>query len=97
MIYVPIDHKPKSGNRLQRLTNIAHQPKISLLVDHYDVDWSKLWWVRVDGESEVSEEPATTSVAHSMLKSKYPQYEAVALEPLVIMIRSTHVASWSAT
>jgi len=48
-----VDHKPKSTRRLQRLANLAHDPQASLLVDHYDDDWSALWWVRAEGRGRV--------------------------------------------
>jgi len=47
-IAVPIDTvKAKSTTKLQRLANIERDPRCVLLVDHYDDDWSRLWWVRV--------------------------------------------------
>ena len=49
LIYTAIDAKPKSTQRLRRLDNIENNPAVSLLVDHYDDDWSQLWWVRADG------------------------------------------------
>lgn len=97
LIYLPIDHKPKQGRSLQRLTNIAHQPKVSLLVDHYDQDWSALWWVRVDGDAEISEDDAVVAAGHDLLREKYAQYQTVGLEPLMITVRSTRVVSWSAS
>jgi PPOX class probable F420-dependent enzyme len=51
MIYSAVDAKPKRSARLQRLANVASEPRCSLLVDHYEDDWSKLWWVRADGEA----------------------------------------------
>ena len=41
--------KPKRDARLARLGDIARDPRVTLLVDHYDADWSALWWVRIDG------------------------------------------------
>lgn len=95
-IYLPIDRKPKSGKPLQRLTNIAHQPNVSLLVDHYDEDWSMLWWVRVDGTAGASEDPAAVVTAHELLQAKYRQYDTVGLEPSIMIITATWVATWSA-
>ena len=48
-LYTAVDHKPKRSRDLQRLENIAANPAVSLLVDHYDEDWAQLWWVRADG------------------------------------------------
>src|ERR1700753_1143105 len=49
VVYTAVDAKPKTTQRLRRLANIAPNPAVSLLVDHYAADWSQLWWVRADG------------------------------------------------
>jgi PPOX class probable F420-dependent enzyme len=48
-----VDQKPKSTTNLRRLTNIRANPNVTLLVDHYDEDWTSLWWIRVDGRAFV--------------------------------------------
>src|SRR3954467_8637183 len=48
-----VDHKPKRPDRLQRLRNVAAPPEVTVLVDHYEEDWSALWWVRVRGRASV--------------------------------------------
>lgn len=48
-----VDDKPKRTTRLRRLDNIAAQPAVCVLVDVYDDDWSRLWWVRADGRATV--------------------------------------------
>src|ERR671935_2729089 len=50
-----VDAKPKATQRLRRLENVRANPAVSVLVDHYEEDWSRLWWVRVDGRAEVVE------------------------------------------
>ena len=52
-IYFAIDFKPKKTAELQRLRNIEANPSVSVLVDHYEDDWSKLWWVRADGSARI--------------------------------------------
>ena len=44
MIYTAVDHKPKTTTRLRRLANIAANPQVTLLADHYADDWDQLWW-----------------------------------------------------
>ena len=77
IFYTAIDGKPKTTTNLKRLRNIADQPRVSLLVDHYDDEnWSTLWWVRVDGEATVW--PADSIKGQSgidALVDKYPQYQ----------------------
>lgn len=71
-LWTAVDHKPKSTRDLKRLRNIADQPKVSVLVDHYDEDWSRLWWVRLDGWARVLD--AGQDRAIELLRAKYPQY-----------------------
>ena len=42
----------KRDARLARLDDIARDPRVALLVDHYDADWSALWWVEIDGDRQ---------------------------------------------
>lgn len=50
-IVIPIDGKLKNGKPLQRELNIKRNPNVSLLIDHYENDWSKLWWLRIDAQA----------------------------------------------
>src|ERR1700742_2950548 len=62
VIYTAVDAKRKSTQRLRRMANIEANPAVSLIVDHYDEDWSQLWWVRADGLAQIhysGEEMAT--------------------------------------
>ena len=67
-IVTAVDHKPKSTRDLRRLSDIADDPRVALLVDHYDdADWSRLWWVRADGIATVHDGDATAhrAIDHS--------------------------------
>ena len=48
-----------------------------MLVDHYDDDWTQLWWVRLDGVAEVVVDGAEHEYAIALLEAKYPQYRAM--------------------
>lgn len=53
-IWSAVDHKPKRTTALRRLANVAANPRVAVLADHYDdEDWDALWWVRADGEARV--------------------------------------------
>src|SRR4051812_49360507 len=52
-IYSAVDAKPKRTTALRRLANVAANPRVAALVDHYDEDWAALWWVRADGTGRV--------------------------------------------
>ena len=70
-----VDAKPKRTPELQRLANIEAEPRVSLLADHYDEDWNRIWWVRVDGTARVSREASDHDRAMALLREKYAQYE----------------------
>jgi PPOX class probable F420-dependent enzyme len=100
-VWSVVDEKPKpTTTGLRRLRNIAANPKVSLLADHYDDDWSRLWFVRIDGEAGlVGDGPAYDS-ALGRLRSKYPPYLAMRLEMRthpMIRIAIGRVHGWSAS
>jgi PPOX class probable F420-dependent enzyme len=69
-LYTAVDEKPKRTRALQRLRNIEAHPQVEVLIDHYDEDWSRLWWVRLRGTARIVEDPR----AVQLLVAKYPQY-----------------------
>jgi PPOX class probable F420-dependent enzyme len=73
-LYSAVDAKPKSTNRLQRIRNLEANPSAALVVDHYEEDWARLWWVRVDGRGRVADSTAERDVALELLAAKYAQY-----------------------
>lgn len=93
-----VDGKPKSTTRLKRLANIAANPSVTLLVDHYDdEDWSALWWVRVDGRALVVPEGPAYEAGVAALQAKYGQYrDGVTTEGPLIVIAAERVTGWSA-
>ncbi|CAN5357212.1 TIGR03668 family PPOX class F420-dependent oxidoreductase [soil metagenome] len=89
-VLTAVDGKPNSTQRLKRLANIAANPQVSLLVDHYADDWSTLWWIRADGIAQIIEDDP----ALDLLRAKYPQYQTVSLGGPVICIEILRWASW---
>ena len=96
VVYSIVDAKPKRSPKLRRLANIAANPHVTLLVDHYDEDWDTLWWVRADGTATVVEEGPERDRAVELLRAKYPQYRDWA-EPIggAVVIRVDRWRSWS--
>jgi PPOX class probable F420-dependent enzyme len=92
---ITIDEKPKSGRRLARLANIERDRRVSLLIDHYDNDWSQLAWVRIDGEAAIHERGDSWPEALVVLRASYAQYGGMALEgrPLIEIVPSKST-SW---
>ncbi|WP_199432079.1 TIGR03668 family PPOX class F420-dependent oxidoreductase [Qaidamihabitans albus] len=86
-----VDFKPKTSTNLRRLRNIAANPAVSFLVDHYDDDWARLWWVRADGTASITEEETARQEPVRLLREKYPQYAERPPEGPVV---STEVSAW---
>jgi PPOX class probable F420-dependent enzyme len=105
-IYFAIDDKPKRTQHLKRLTNLAANPRASVLVDHFDAhDWNALWWVRADGTGRVLAEAEADddddgdgerTRAIDGLRAKYPQYRGQPLDRPVVAIDVRRWASWEA-
>ena len=87
------DVKPKSTSALKRLRNIAAHDRASLLVDHYDEDWARLWWVRVDGRARTVGDADERRRAVSLLMEKYEQYRSAPPPGPVVAV---DIASWRA-
>lgn len=96
MVYTAVDAKRKSTHKLRRLANIEANPRVCLLVDHYDDDWTQLWWVRVDGVATIHHTGEERAAAYDWLRQKYPQYERVALDGPAVAVSVQRWASWTA-
>jgi PPOX class probable F420-dependent enzyme len=96
VVFTAVDAKRKSTHRLRRLANIAAEPRVSLLVDHYDDDWSQLWWVRADGVAEIHETGEAMATGYALLRAKYAQYDRVALDGPVVTVSVTKWTDWHA-
>jgi PPOX class probable F420-dependent enzyme len=91
LIHTAVDAKPKRHRRLRRLDNIAHQPRVSVLADHYDDDWTRLWWVRADGVARVTD---TSAAGLAALRAKYPQYEQTPPAGPFITVEVSRWTAW---
>ncbi|HEY2449203.1 MAG TPA: TIGR03668 family PPOX class F420-dependent oxidoreductase [Mycobacterium sp.] len=96
VVYTAVDAKPKTTRRLRRLANIESNPQVSLLVDEYGDDWTRLWWVRVDGVATIHSDGEAMNVGYRLLRAKYPQYQSVSLDGPVIAIAVRRWAGWHA-
>ena len=95
-VWLVVDEKPKQHRRLQRLVNIRAEPRVSLLVDSYDEDWSRLWWVRADGRARIVGEGPKLVRAHSLLLDRYPQERAQPPKGLAVAVEVELWRSWPA-
>ena len=92
-----VDQKPKTTRRLKRLRNIATNPGVSVLLDHYDDDWTRLWWIRVDGTARLLESGLAFQEGIALLTRKYPLYLAKPPPGPLIDIKVETIRAWSAS
>lgn len=97
-VYSIIDDKPKRTHTgLRRLRNIEANPRVSVLVDHYEEDWKALWFVMVEGEASLVTDSTEYRRARVAMRAKYPQYLTMELTEAVnpmIRIRIERVVTW---
>lgn len=99
VIYSAVDAKPKRHTALRRLANIAQEPRVAVLADHYDEDWATLWWVRADGTARVLDpagDAAEVRGAVVALSARYPQYRDAPPGGPVIAVDVRRWSAWSA-
>lgn len=96
-IYTAIDDKPKRTRRLRRLDNLRAQPRCTLLVDEYDDDWSRLWWVRADGVATIVEAPPASHPGIAALTERYATYRRSPPTGPLIAVTVTRWSGWSAS
>jgi PPOX class probable F420-dependent enzyme len=95
-IVTAVDAKPKRGSQLRRLTNIATNRRVSLLVDEYDEDWGRLWWARAEGLARIVDDGPDLARALTLLRERYAQYATVALIGPAVVVDVERWLGWSA-
>jgi PPOX class probable F420-dependent enzyme len=104
-LWTPVDGKPKSGRELARVANVRRDPRVALLLDQYEAEWSALWWLRVDAVASVvaGEDAAGAAEAARALRAKYPQYAHTPLFregdplPTLLAFEPRRITSWAAS
>jgi PPOX class probable F420-dependent enzyme len=97
-LYTAVDRKPKRTTRLRRLANVAADPRVSVLADRYDDDWSTLWWVRGDGTARIVAAGAEEhGRAIALLTARYGQYEDEPPEGPAIVVSILRWSGWRMT
>jgi PPOX class probable F420-dependent enzyme len=100
-LYFAIDEKPKrqTGLRLKRMRNIVENPRVAIVIDHYEEDWAQLAYVMIRGTARVVEDPQEYMVALRALREKYMQYRGMTFTPEhnpIVKIEPQHVHAWGA-
>ena len=105
-IWLPVDDKPKRAvttRELARVENIRRDPRVALLLDQYEADWSALWWLRAEGNAQVVGPGAPGfEAAAAALRKKYSQYRRTALfrtgaAPVLLALQPKRITSWAAS
>ena len=97
ILYFAVDAKPKRTTNLKRLRNIAANPAVSILVDHYEDEWNRLWWVRLDGQARVVTDQQEAQHALVLLAERYSQYRVTPPAGPVVAVAIEDVTGWSAS
>ena len=95
-IYTVVDAKPKTTTDLRRLRNIAADPRVAVLADHYSGDWDALWWARADGLATILSQPEDMAGPLYLLAARYRQYQENPPAGPVIAIAVERWTGWAA-
>jgi PPOX class probable F420-dependent enzyme len=99
-LYTALDQKPKrvAPERLARVRNIRAVPRVALMIDQYNEDWTQLWYILIRGKAKLIPKSAQKEHARAIrkLRDKYPQYALgmLADDALIIRITPERVTSW---
>ena len=100
LFYSAVDRKPKRvpAEKLARLQHIRRSPQVALLIDKYDEDWTRLWYILIRGKAKLIPNSAhkERGAALRRLRAKYPQYAAglLADDAPLIRIIPEQICSW---
>jgi len=96
--FIPLDEKVKTVNarKLKRVKNIEKNPNVTLLIDKYQNDWKKLFFLMIQGKATItnSKNSKLMDIIHKLLISKYPQYKKIGIGNSCITINPTKVTFW---
>jgi len=90
-LYTAVDAKPKRSRRLRRIENARVRPDVTVLADHYEADWSRLWWVRLEGRARVLDAGEEATLALRLLMERYEQYRR---EPPGLPVLAIDIREW---
>ena len=101
--FIPIDEKTKRSRpeKLKRAKNIQHNSNVTLLIDDYNENWRKLYFIMIQGKASIiggkkleQNELLLLEKAHKLLSDKYLQYQKIGIGEYVIMIIPQKVITW---
>lgn len=101
--FIPIDEKTKRSRpeKLKRAKNIQQNSNVTLLIDDYNENWRKLYFIMIQGKATIiggkkleQNELLLLEKAHKLLSDKYLQYQKIGIGEYVIMIIPQKVITW---
>jgi PPOX class probable F420-dependent enzyme len=95
-VYTAVDRKPKRSQTLRRIENARARSDVTILVDHYEDDWNRLWWIRLRGRGRVLDDGQERDRALALLEEKYAQYRSEPPDGPVLAVDVTDVREWKA-
>jgi PPOX class probable F420-dependent enzyme len=95
VIFTAVDSKPKQSRNLKRLRNVKINPRVSVLADRYEDDWTQLWWARADGTATVIEDEDGMAEPIRLLGEKYWQYRRNRPDGPVIAVTVERWTGWT--
>jgi PPOX class probable F420-dependent enzyme len=95
-LYSAVDAKPKRSTTLRRIENARSRPDVTILVDHYEDDWSRLWWIRLRGRARVLDGGAEARRALDLLAARYEPYRTRPPKPPVLAVDVLEWRGWDA-
>lgn len=98
-LYSAVDAKPKQARPegLKRIRNLRENPRVSVVIDEYDEDWTRLRYVIIQGRADLLTEGPQFAHGVDLLVAKYPQYRRLELpreRGLMIRVTPSRVSSW---
>jgi PPOX class probable F420-dependent enzyme len=96
-LYSAVDAKPKRSRKLRRVANARERPAVTVLVDHYEDDWGRLWWVSLRGRGRVLDTGVEAERAIRLLADKYEQYRRERPGRPVLAVHILEWRSWDAS
>jgi PPOX class probable F420-dependent enzyme len=96
-LYSAVDAKPKRSRSLRRVANARERPDVTVLIDHYEDDWSRLWWVSLRGRARVLEDGEEAERALRLLVDMYEQYRRELPGHPVLAVDILEWRSWDAS
>jgi coenzyme F420-0:L-glutamate ligase / coenzyme F420-1:gamma-L-glutamate ligase len=98
-LFSAIDAKPKTPGPqgLKRIRNIRENPRVSVVIDRYEEDWTRLRYVIIQGQAEILTDGGDFSRGADLLLAKYPQYRSMGLNReagLMIKVEPARVTQW---